>query len=196
MDIYGIGRNYINHIRELKNQVPKTPVVFLKASSCLRPLKNDENAPSFNHDYEAEIVLKMGRDCYVGETVTNAAVSHMALGLDLTRRDVQTTLKSKGLPWTEAKSFIGSAICGPFIPFEDSPLEFTLHVEGVLKQRGNSSEMIFSFEQILNHLLSFTNLKKGDLIYTGTPEGTGLAKKGESFRLSMVRNNYHCEGRF
>lgn len=182
--IYCIGRNYVKHAQELGNEVPQSPVVFLKAWSSLRGL--NENLLAFSTEtfhHEIELVLKMKRDLDLGAVVTATDIEGIALGLDLTRRDVQTELKSKGLPWTLAKSFAGSAVLGHLRPFEERTYHFSLKVNGDLRQSGDSSLMLFPLLTLATYLNSFSPLKKGDLIFTGTPEGVGPLRKGDRFEL-------------
>jgi 2-keto-4-pentenoate hydratase/2-oxohepta-3-ene-1,7-dioic acid hydratase in catechol pathway len=198
MDIYCIGRNYVDHAKELGNDVPTSPVIFLKSYSSLRGLNA---APmgfdSADYDYEAEIVLKITKSVKMGQKPGLSAAGEVALGLDLTRRDIQKELKEKGLPWTLAKSFKGSAIVGDFITTPMSPaknLDFTLETGGNLRQTGKPSLMIFSFDFLVDHLASFNDLNKGDLIFTGTPKGVGKIKKGETFRLTFTSLNKSYDG--
>jgi 2-keto-4-pentenoate hydratase/2-oxohepta-3-ene-1,7-dioic acid hydratase in catechol pathway len=202
MTIYCIGRNYVAHAKELNNPVPEAePVVFLKSEAAQRGI---ESAPvafageEFHH--EAELVVRVGRDIALGQAGDWDDVSHLALGLDVTRRSVQTQLKAKGLPWTTAKSFAGSAVVSPLIQkemFSDlNAIIFTLHINGTLKQRGAVSDMIFPIPSLLTYLASLNDLRAGDLIFTGTPEGVGPLRCGDSFRLSFEREGIHWTGSF
>ncbi len=188
--IYCVGRNYAKHAKELGNEIPSEPLIFLKTAAALRGLEQSQIAfedESFHH--ELEIVLLVGKDLKLGEKVSNSDIESIALGLDLTRREVQSTLKGKGSPWTTSKSFLGSAILGEFREaqeyLEKDKLNFNLKVNGELKQSGDTNDMLFSFLDICNYLNSFSPLKKGDLIYTGTPEGVGQFKKNDSFEFSF-----------
>lgn len=198
MDIYCIGRNYVDHAKELGNDVPTSPVVFLKSYSALRSLGSGPMGFDYAHyDYEAEIVLKITKTVKMGQKPGLSAAGEVALGLDLTRRDIQKELKAKGLPWTLAKSFKGSAIVGDFIPTPVSPesnLEFTLETGGELRQTGSPRLMIFSFDFLVDYLASFNDLNQGDLIFTGTPKGVGKIKKGETFRLTFTTLNKSYDG--
>lgn len=189
--IYCIGRNYAEHAAELNNPVPGEPVVFLKSQAALRGVSDSKLAfagETFHH--EAELVLKIGRHAALGSAGGWELVSEVALGLDLTRREVQTQLKAKGLPWTTAKSFAGSAVVTPFLPVaalkDRDAVEFSLSVNGELRQRGVTSDMLFKVPVILSFLLGLHALEPGDLIYTGTPKGVGPIKRGDAFVLSFA----------
>ena len=185
--IYCIGRNYQDHAKELNNEIPTKPVVFLKSAASLRGLEPSPMAfadERFHH--EIELVLKIGKNIRLGETINvEEAVSHLALGLDLTRREIQTELKSKGLPWTLAKSFAGSAVIGSLVKFDAkikfSDIDFSLTVNDVLKQEGHTRDMMFDVSYLLDYLASFQELNEGDLIFTGTPKGVGPIEVGDTF---------------
>lgn len=193
--IYGIGRNYLKHIEELKNDKPDQPVVFLKSQASLRafdhPLPNLPEQVFYYEDgihYEAEITLLIGRYLPLGASPTARDILGIGLGLDLTRRTVQDQLKAKGLPWTRAKSFAGSSIITPFCPMTDaidlSHLCFQFSVNGVIKQTGESQLMIFPILDLLKSLCQFICLLPGDLIFTGTPEGVGSLRRGDQIKLA------------
>ncbi len=189
--IYGIGRNYESHARELNNPVPKgEPVVFLKAPSSIRHAQHGPLAFSdetFHH--EIELVVRVSRSCQLGETLNWSVIDAIGLGLDLTRRAAQEKLKAGGLPWTTAKSFAGSAVISEMIPkniFKDKThFEFSLTVNDELRQTGNTDQMIFDVPSLLTWLASFNELQEGDLIFTGTPSGVGPIKKGDSFAMTL-----------
>jgi 2-keto-4-pentenoate hydratase/2-oxohepta-3-ene-1,7-dioic acid hydratase in catechol pathway len=186
MKIICIGRNYAAHIEELKNEKPGKPVVFLKPDTAL--LKG--GAPFFHPDFsenihhEVELVLKISKEGkYIQSQFANRYFDEIGLGIDFTARDLQDQCKAKGLPWEIAKAFNGSAPIGDFKPvaaFEDlKDIEFHLEINGELKQKGNTSLMLFDFATIIAYVSQFFTLKKGDLIYTGTPAGVGPAKIGD-----------------
>lgn len=190
--IYCIGRSYAEHAAELNNPVPQEPVIFLKSTASLRGVADPGRIafPDETFHHEAEVVLVMGKDISSAEDCHWGAVSHVALGLDLTRRGVQQSLKEKGLPWTTAKSFLGSAVLSPLVPADmvknkDSIL-FQLTVNDELRQDGDTSMMIFKVEALLKALLRLHPLEKGDVIYTGTPKGVGPLKAGDRFQLSFT----------
>jgi acylpyruvate hydrolase len=185
MKIFCIGRNYSEHAKELGNAVPENPVVFSKPDTAL--LKNGEPfyMPSFSNDvhHEVELVIKISK---VGKNIQEKFARNyfqeIGLGVDFTARDLQTQLKSKGLPWELAKGFDGSAPIGEFWNVEGSGLnqiEFSLTKNGTLVQAGNTKDMIFSFEKIVSFISQYFTLKVGDLIYTGTPAGVGSVAIGD-----------------
>lgn len=186
--VYAIGRNYAAHARELGNEVPEDPVVFLKARTSIRglrgPIAFDE---TFHH--EIELVLRLGRPVSLGEAAGWEAVESVALGLDVTRRQVQNRCKEKGLPWVPAKSFAGSAVLGPFVPLSEvgdpELLRFSLDVAGERRQEGSLDRMLFPVPVLLRYLASLAPLEAGDLVFTGTPEGVGPIRKGDAFRMTL-----------
>lgn len=187
--VYAIGRNYAAHAKELGNAVPEDPVVFLKARTSVRglapaPVAFDE---SFHH--EVEVVLLLGRSVALGATGRWDDVSAVAIGLDLTRREVQNRCKEKGLPWVPAKSFAGSAVVGPFVPLsgvgDPEGISFSLAIGGTLRQQGALAQMVFPVPALLTWLASLAPLEPGDLVFTGTPEGVGPMRRGDAFTLSM-----------
>lgn len=196
-NVYCIGRNYGEHIKELGNETPKDPVVFLKAISALRPLHSDALACStetFHH--ELEVVLLVKERVSMGEKADISILSAMTLGLDLTRRELQNEIKKQGLPWTLCKSFAGSGILHPFqtLPKDLSNIEFSLKVNGELRQKGETKNMLFDLRRILNFLLKYQDLHPGDIIFTGTPEGVAGFKKGDSFQLQSEHLGIDAHG--
>lgn len=195
-NIYCIGRNYGEHVKELKNEVPTEPVVFLKAPSALRTLKQRPiacNQESFHH--EIEIVLLVGKHALLGSKADQSLISGVTLGLDLTRRELQNELKAKGLPWTLSKSFAGAGILHNFTNFTaDQTIDFSLSVNGEIRQKGLSSDMNFNFDHILNFLLKYQDLNPGDIIFTGTPSGVAGFKQGDKFHLQSNALNISAEG--
>jgi acylpyruvate hydrolase len=186
MKIICIGRNYVDHIEELKNQKPTDPVVFLKPDTAL--LKNNEPFyhPDFSTDihHEAEIVLKISKEGkYVEEKFAHNYFEEITLGIDFTARDLQQQQKEKGLPWEIAKAFNSSAPVGEFISIREVndlyQLPFTLKVNEELRQSGNTGLMLFSFAQMIAYVSRFFTLKKGDLLFTGTPKGVAAVKPGD-----------------
>ncbi|SFO43969.1 2-keto-4-pentenoate hydratase/2-oxohepta-3-ene-1,7-dioic acid hydratase (catechol pathway) [Algoriphagus ornithinivorans] len=186
MKIICIGRNYAAHIEELKNETPGNPVVFLKPDTAL--LKNGAAFyyPDFskNIHHEAELVLKINKEGkYIQKKFAHRYYEEIGLGIDFTARDLQDQCKAKGLPWEIAKAFNGSAPIGDFIPVSEIPnlesIDFHLTINGEIKQQGNTSLMLFNFATIIEYVSQFFTLKKGDLIYTGTPAGVGPVKIGD-----------------
>ena len=188
--VYCIGRNYAAHAAELGNEVPSEPVVFLKAAAAVRGLHAGPVAfPDESFHHEIEIVLLIGDEVPHGADPGWAAVRAVALGLDLTRRGVQAVCKQKGLPWTTAKSFAGSAVVGPFVPVAElgdpASLRFSLAVGEELRQQGEIGRMLFSVPAVLAYLASLAPLYPGDLVFTGTPEGVGPLRVGDEFRAVL-----------
>ena len=185
MKIIAIGRNYVEHIAELNNERPHEPVIFTKPDTALVRNNQPFYIPDFSSDihYEAELVLKickMGKNIH--ERFARRYYDAIGLGIDFTARDLQAKAKEKGLPWALAKGFDGSAPISDFYPLDHFPnlknINFSLTVDGELRQKGNSSMMLFSFDQIIAYVSKFITLKDGDLIFTGTPKGVGSIKIG------------------
>lgn len=186
MKIICIGRNYVDHIAELKNEVPDEPVVFLKPDTAYNKNRQDFYIPEFTQDlhYEAEIVLrinKMGK--HIDEKFARRYFDAITIGIDFTARDLQAKLKAKGLPWEKAKAFDFSAAVGDLAPADDYPdmgnINFNLDINGKTVQQGNTGLTINDFNQIIAYASKFFTLKKGDLIFTGTPAGVGPVKIGD-----------------
>ena len=185
MKILAIGRNYVEHIKELNNERPDEPVIFTKPDTALVRNNQPFYFPDFSTDihYEVELVLRL---CKTGKNIhekfANTYYDAIGLGIDFTARDLQTKAKDKGLPWALAKGFDGSAPVSEFLPlsdFEDiNNINFSLQIDGQIKQQGNSSLMLFSFNQIISYISKFITLRSGDLIFTGTPKGVGPIKIG------------------
>ncbi|MFZ9982817.1 MAG: fumarylacetoacetate hydrolase family protein [Cyclobacteriaceae bacterium] len=196
MRIFAIGRNYAEHIQELNNERPDEPVIFTKPDSAILTGNTPFQHPEFSKDihHEIELVLKIGKQ---GKNINRAdAVSYIesiGLGVDFTARDLQQKAKDKGLPWDLAKGFDGSApISDTFFPtthFADlTNINFSLDVDGQLRQKGNTSLMLFPFDYIISYLSVFFTLKPGDLIFTGTPKGVSAVKPGNRL-TGFIENN-------
>ena len=186
MKIICIGRNYADHARELDNPLPEKPVFFLKPDTALIHSNKPFFYPDFssNIHYEIEIVLKINRlGRHIDERFAHRYYDEIGVGIDFTARDIQAECRLKGLPWEIAKAFDGSAPLGKFIPISDiqdkEGLNFRLDVNGKTVQKGNSSDMIFSFDRLISYISGFITLKIGDLIFTGTPAGVGPVKIGD-----------------
>ena len=185
MKILAVGRNYAAHIEELKNEKPESPVVFLMPDTAI--LRNNEPFyyPEFSNDihFEVEILLKICKHGkHIQEKFAADYYQEIGIGIDFTARDLQQYAKSKGLPWALAKGFNSSAPVSNFFPkdqFGDlNKLNFGLKVDDTIRQQGNTSLMLFSFDQIIAYVSRFFTLKKGDIIFTGTPEGVGPIEVG------------------
>ena len=184
MKIICIGRNYAEHAKEMIAELPGEPVFFMKPETALLK-ETDFYLPDFTNDlhHEIELVLKICKaGKHIEEQFAHKYYDQIGLGIDFTARDIQTECKLKGLPWEKAKSFDNSAPIGKFenkTKFILNNINFSLTINGEQKQLGNSSDLIFSFDQIISFVSKFVSLKVGDLIYTGTPSGVGPVKIGD-----------------
>ncbi len=187
MKILCVGRNYADHIRELSNEQPDDPVIFLKPETAV-PLKNEPFFyPSFSADvhYEVEILVKINRvGKNIDEKFAHKYYDEIGVGIDFTARDVQSKLKAKGLPWELAKAFNGSAPISPFIPKTDFPdlndINFRLDQNGEIRQQGNTSLMLFKIDYLISFISKYFLLQKGDILFTGTPKGVGPVQIGDT----------------
>ena len=175
-----MGRNYPKHIKELVNQRPESPVIFIKPDTSLLQKNNPFFIPDFSRliNYELELLVKINRiGKYIQPKFAFKYYREIGLGIDFTARDIQQQLKEKGLPWEKAKGFDGSALIGEWFDksnFEDiNKLDFHLLKNGIVTQSGNSSQMIWKIDQLISEISKFFTLKIGDIIFTGTPEGVG-----------------------
>ncbi len=187
MKIICIGRNYADHIAELNNATPSAPVIFLKPETALVQRNQPFFHPAFSEDihHELELVLRVSKNGrHIEEKFANTYFDAIGLGLDFTARDVQSELKTKGLPWELAKAFDGSApispIFKPVSEFADlANINFRLEVNGQVRQQGNSGLMLHPFAKIISFVSQYITLKMGDLIFTGTPAGVGPVRVGD-----------------
>ncbi|GAB5418957.1 MAG: fumarylacetoacetate hydrolase family protein [Crocinitomicaceae bacterium] len=189
MKIICIGRNYADHAKEMQSAIPETPMFFMKPDVAILRAGNPFFYPNFSNDihFECELVVKI---CKVGKKISrkfaHTYYESIGLGIDFTARDLQRKCKEKGHPWEIAKAFEGSAPLSPtFIPKEKLDLsntEFRLEQNGKVVQQGNSSDMIFDIDALIVHLSQFFTLKKGDLIFTGTPAGVGPIAIGDNLK--------------
>ncbi|SDE07561.1 fumarylacetoacetate hydrolase family protein [Pedobacter soli] len=186
MKIIAIGRNYAEHAKELNNPIPTTPVIFLKPDTAVLKDNKPFYLPDFSDDvhYELEVVLKICKEGkHIAEKFAANYYDEVGLGIDFTARDIQSKHKEKGLPWELAKAFDNSAPISLFTPksdFEDLyNLNFELKINGESRQVGHTKDLLFSFEKIISFVSQYITLKKGDLIFTGTPEGVGKINKGD-----------------
>ncbi|MDG1725286.1 MAG: fumarylacetoacetate hydrolase family protein [Bacteroidia bacterium] len=185
MKIICIGRNYVSHVKELGNEIPKEPVLFMKPDSSIFRQRDAFYIPDWTNEvhYEAEIVIKINR---IGKNIEEKFAlkyySQFTLGIDFTARDVQKKLKAQGLPWEKSKAFDQSAVLGKYMNVNDYSLEnlnFELKLNGKVVQSSNTKTMIYNIPQIVNHCSEFFTLKIGDLIFTGTPDGVGKVNAGD-----------------
>jgi acylpyruvate hydrolase len=185
MKIICVGRNYAAHAKELNNTTGERPVIFMKPETALIAARQPFFMPKFSDEihHEIEIVVRINK---VGKNISEKFASRyydeITAGIDFTARDIQQQLKQKGLPWELAKAFDGSAPIGswlPFAEFKKKPIVFSLMVNGEPKQKGSTADMLFSINSIISFVSTYITLKKGDLIFTGTPEGVGPVHKGD-----------------
>lgn len=182
----------MEHIRELNSEIPDEPVFFLKPDTALLTDNKPFFLPEFSTDihYECEIVLKINRlGKYIDEKFAHKYYDELTVGIDFTARDIQKVHKIKGLPWEKAKGFDGSAPVGRFVSKKTLPgmnnLNFHLNLNGTTVQKGNTEDMIFSFDKIISFVSQFITLKMGDLIFTGTPVGVGPVKIGDKLEAFL-----------
>lgn len=180
MKLICIGRNYTAHIEELANERPEDPVVFIKPDSAILPKEQDFFIPEFTNDvhHEVEVLIKIKKvGKHIDEKFAHKYYDDIGLGIDFTARDLQTKLKEKGLPWEKAKGFDGAAVIGEWLPkttFEDlNNINFSLLKNGAVVQNGNTKLMLWKIDELVSYVSRFFMLKKGDIIFTGTPSGVG-----------------------
>ena len=185
MKIICIGRNYAKHIEELANERPTNPVVFIKPDSAILPKRNPFFIPPFSNDvhHEVEILVKINKvGKHIQEKFAHKYYDEIGLGIDFTARDVQSKCKEKGLPWEKAKAFDGSAVIGEFYPKSEFNLEevkFQLLKNDEVVQDGNSTAMLWKIDELIAYVSQYFMLKKGDIIFTGTPAGVGKVKEND-----------------
>lgn len=195
MKIICIGRNYIDHAKELSNPVPAKPLVFMKPPSALLVNGKPFYYPEFTNDlhYELEVVVKIAKNGrHVQPEFAKDYIEEVALGIDFTARDLQAECKKKGHPWEIAKGFDGSAVLSKFIPIEQvnrSAIEFQLLKNGEVVQHGNTKDLIFDLEYLICYVSKFFKLQMGDIIYTGTPAGVGAVQIGDKLEGILFTKN-------
>lgn len=180
MKLICIGRNYTEHIKELENEKPTDPVVFLKPDTAILLKKQPFFIPEFSNDvhHEVEVLVKINRvGKYIDKKFAHKYYNEIGLGIDFTARDLQAQLKAKGLPWEKAKAFDGAAVIGDWLPkaeFKDlNNLDFSLKKNDIQVQQGNTSLMLWKIDEIIEYVSKYFTLKIGDIIFTGTPAGVG-----------------------
>ncbi len=180
MKIICIGRNYSDHVKELKNEQPKEPVIFIKPKSALLIPEKPLYYPEFTDDlqYECELVVKIAKNGkYIAERFARKYYNEVSVGIDFTARDIQQRQKDRGLPWEIAKAFDASAAVGQFVPLGNdlniNDIQFQLKINDQVVQEGNTKDMIFSINRIIEYVSQFFTLNIGDMIFTGTPAGVG-----------------------
>jgi len=196
MKIICIGRNYRDHIKEMENDIPEEPVFFLKPDTALIAGNLPFFIPDFSNDiqYEVEIVLKISKaGRHIQRKFAMSYVSEIGIGIDFTARDVQKACIAKGLPWEKSKAFDCSAPVGGFISLSEiqntKNINFSLEKNNIIVQRGNTSDLIFDFEEIICSVSKYITLKIGDLIFTGTPSGVGKVEKNDILKAKIEDKN-------
>ncbi|MGE5943836.1 MAG: fumarylacetoacetate hydrolase family protein [Flavobacteriales bacterium] len=186
MKIICIGRNYAEHIKELENEKPTDPVIFLKPDTAILVKKQPFFIPDFSNDvhHEVEVLVKINRiGKHIDKKFAHKYYNEIGLGIDFTARDLQTKLKEKGLPWEKAKSFDGAAVIGDWIPIEGikdvNAIEFSLKKNENIVQIGNTSHMLWKIDELIEYISKYFTLKIGDIIFTGTPAGVGKVEAND-----------------
>ncbi len=200
MKIFCVGRNYLEHIKELNNAVTTKPLIFMKPSTALLQGNKPFYYPDFtkNLHYEIEIVLRI---CKNGKAIepqfAHRYYDKIALGIDFTARDLQDDLKAKGQPWEIAKAFDNSAVLSEFYPlpnFDKNAIKFQLLKNGVTVQDGTTADLMFNFDTLVSYISKFFTLQTGDLIYTGTPAGVGAVQIGDTLEgILEGKSAFTCE---
>jgi 2-keto-4-pentenoate hydratase/2-oxohepta-3-ene-1,7-dioic acid hydratase in catechol pathway len=192
MKIFCVGRNYSEHAKELKNDVPDEPVIFMKPKSALLQPHTPFYYPEFTNElhYECELVLRISKNGkYIQEKFANKYYDAVTAGIDFTARDIQNELKQKGLPWEKAKAWDNSAVIGKWVPVANlkdrNKIDFSLFKNKEQVQKGNSEEMLFDFDYIVSYISNFFSINIGDLIFTGTPAGVGEIVVGDEIEAFM-----------
>ena len=195
MKIFAIGRNYAEHAKELGNEIPEAPVIFMKPKGALLLPWKPLYYPEYTDDlqYECEVVVKIcNNGKYVREKFAPKYYNEVTLGIDFTARDLQREQQKKGLPWEIAKAFDGSAAVGTFVPLSAETnvnnLSFQLTKNGEQVQEGHTKDMLFSIDQIIAYVSKFFTINIGDLIFTGTPAGVGPVNPGDKLEGIMQGN--------
>jgi len=196
MKIFCIGRNYRKHIEELNNEKPSSPVIFIKPDSSIILKNQPFFIPDYSNEihYEAEVILKI---CKLGKSIdkkfANRYYNKISLGIDFTARDLQNELKTMGLPWEKSKAFDGSALIGDWIDKNEfkncNDLNFLLKKNGNDVQVGNTSNMLWSFDELISEISKFFTLKIGDVIFTGTPSGVNKVIENDVFEGFIENKN-------
>lgn len=186
MKIICVGRNYADHAKELKNDLPTAPVLFMKPKGAVLLPNKPLYYPDFTNDlhYECEVVVRICKNGkFVQEKFANKYYTEVSLGIDFTARDVQREQQKKGLPWEIAKAFDGSAAIGSFVALtEEMPigsLSFRLDINGNTVQEGNTADMIFTVDKVIAYSTQYFTINIGDMLFTGTPAGVGPVAKGD-----------------
>jgi len=196
MKIFCVGRNYTEHAKELNNEVPDEPVIFMKPKSALLQPHTPFYYPEFTNElhYECELVLRISKNGkYIQEKFANKYYDAVTTGIDFTARDIQNDLKQKGLPWEKAKAWDNSAVIGKWVSLPNiknkKEINFAFYKNKELVQEGNSKEMIFDFDYIISYISNFFSINIGDLVFTGTPKGVGEIVVGDEVEAFMEQES-------
>lgn len=184
MKIFCVGRNYVDHVKELDNKIPDEPVIFIKPKSALLVKNTAFFYPEFTNElhYECELVFRISKNGkYIPEFAALDYINAVTVGIDFTARDLQNDLKTKGLPWEKAKAWDHSAVVGEWqeLPSLNKPLHFSLNINGSIVQEGQSDKMIFPLRRIISNITKYFAINIGDIIFTGTPSGVGECTVGD-----------------
>jgi 2-keto-4-pentenoate hydratase/2-oxohepta-3-ene-1,7-dioic acid hydratase in catechol pathway len=186
MKIICVGRNYLEHAKELGNAVPEDPLIFIKPDTAVLKDNLPFYHPDFSQDihFECELIFRISREGkFIQEKFASTYLDGVGLGIDFTARDLQAHAKKNGLPWTLAKCFNHSAPVSQIFPLQNYPnlqdIHFECKLNGQSRQIGHSADMIYPVGQLISYISKFITLKKGDLIFTGTPAGVGKVNPGD-----------------
>ena len=195
MKIICVGRNYADHAKELKNEVPSEPVIFMKPKNALLQNSHPFYYPEFtdNLHYECELVLRICKNGkHIQEKFADKYYDQLGVGIDFTARDLQDKQKQKGLPWEIAKAFDNSAVVGQFIPItpelDKKDINFCLYKNKQIVQQGNTKDLLFTFDFLVAYISKFFTLNIGDLVFTGTPAGVGPVEIGDKLE-AFIEND-------
>lgn len=195
MKIICVGRNYTDHVKELGNERPLEPVIFLKPDTALLQSNQPFYIPDFSSDvhYEVEILVKINKvGKHIDKKYAHKYYDEIGLGIDFTARDLQTSLKSKGLPWERAKAFDGAAVVGDWLQkknFDDlQDVNFSLYLNKNVVQKGNTGQMLWKIDELIEYISKYFTLKTGDIIFTGTPSGVGKITPNDEL-MGFIEDN-------
>jgi len=196
MKIFCVGRNYADHAKELGNEIPDEPVIFMKPKSALLQPHTPFYYPEFTNElhYECELVIRVSKNGkYIQEKFASKYYDAVTTGIDFTARDIQNELKAKGLPWEKAKAWDNSAVIGKWVLLSDlkskKDINFGLYKNKELVQQGSSSSMIHNFDSIISYISNFFSVNIGDVIFTGTPAGVGEVVVGDELEGVLDDNS-------
>lgn len=196
MKIFCVGRNYADHAKELNNEVPDEPVIFMKPKSALLQPHTPFYYPEFTNElhYECELVLRISKNGkYIQEKFASKYYDAVSVGIDFTARDIQDELKKKGLPWEKAKAWDNSAVVGKWIPLANvknkKDINFGMNKNKEVMQQGNSKDMIFDFDYLISYISNYFSVNIGDLVFTGTPKGVGEIVVGDEIEAFIEQEN-------